>query len=439
MIADAIKEFVEEARGISIKEAALRVGLKFKQQGDEHPQPCPQSGGVDRFSFNTKNNVWVCRGCGAGGHDAIGMVAHCEDLDLRRRSELLDACSLVLGKHLPEGAEVENEQDRQARQERIAARRQANEEQNRTREGEALDFREAERRKARGIVSAAQPLQSLVGSAAHWYLNNRGCGIYQDRWLRFAPSLTYWHGQDDRGMPASLFSGPALIAPFLGQDLELIGCHQTWIDLDAGPKFRPVLFGLTRKGIEARRAEWCFGDRPPSRADLEAGFYEGLPTKKMRGTKKGGVIPIAGDPMAVRWVGGEGIENGAAFANWEGWRDDTFYFASGDLGNLAGPAEASSRFAHPSLTKPDKNGVERKVMIAGAVPRAGSADEAMWVGDWVREFVMLADGDSERVFTASTMARARARHSRPGRQVLNVWPRAGSDFSKMAQKAAEAL
>ncbi len=87
----------------------------------------------------------------------------------------------------------------------------------------------------------------------------------------------------------------------------------------------------------------------------------------MRGSKKGGLIPLAGHPRMERWVGGEGIENTLAVARAENLRPDTFYFAAGDLGNLSGPADPASRFAHPTLKKEDTKGRLRAVMVQGPV------------------------------------------------------------------------
>jgi len=456
--------FVEEARGISIGDAAVRLGLTFKRgSGAEHPQPCPACGGKDTFSFNTEKNAWNCRRGGVGGKDAIGMAAHAHGLDLNRRDGFLGACELVTGRAIPDGEERESDDDRAARLDRLERQRRQNETEAGRRADEQSDFREKERRKARGIHDGA----SVLGRSdpVIRYMGVRGSPHVDRRWLRFAPSLTYWHGSDERGDPAALFSGPAMVAGFYGPGMELIGCHITWIDLDRGPKFRPDLFGLTKDGVQARRPGWAYGDPPPSPEDLAAGLYERLPTKKMRGSKNGGLIPIAGDPAAARWVGGEGIENGSAFGCWEGLRDDTFYFAAGDLGNLAGPAEASSRFAHPTLKKPDKKGVLRSVMVPGPVPKrreaesgaarkpdrasggqpapsegqradasdaARETDQSMWIGAHVRELVLLGDGDSEPVFTATAMARAKARMAAPERQIFTAWPKAGTDFAGMA-------
>ncbi|MDG4889620.1 P4 alpha zinc-binding domain-containing protein [Mesorhizobium sp. WSM4887] len=407
-----IEQFVEEARAVSIDAAAKRLGLKFTGRRHEHPQPCPHCGGTDTFAFNTAKNKWNCRAGGAGGNDGIGMAAHCEGLDLHRRAALLEACSILLDRPVPSQAGTENADAANARRRRLEERRRLNEARAAERAERRVDYRERERQKARSIYEAAARV-GRFGRLVPEYLEARGCGrMGASQWLRYASELAYWHGSDERGRPSELHSGPAMVAPFLKADLDAIGCHISWIDLARPPKFRPLL------------------------TDPATG--EPLPTKKMRGSKKGGLIPLFGDPSAARWVGGEGIENGAAFACWESWREDTFYFAAGDLGNLAGPADPASRFAHPELKKPDSKGVPRPVMIAGPIPRPGQdPEDAMWVGEQVTELVLLADGDSERVVTAAAMARARARHARPGRAIPIVWPRPGCDFASMAAEAAK--
>lgn len=421
----AIDDLVEAARKVPIAEAAERLGLAVDHRvrsGQQRGRPCPSCGGRDRFFFNTAKNLWNCRGSD-GGNDAIGMVAHCEGLSLSSRAGFLEACSIVTGIPVPQDAERESEEERRRRRERIEAQRLQNLEEQARSQTAANDFRERERDRARGIYEHALPLGRGSDDLAVAYLSARSgmppARAWRCGWLRYGPDVTYWHGQDEFGRPASIWRGPAMVAPFVSAGLDVIGCHITWIDLARPPKFRPDLFDP--------RAIAC--DRPEG---------EALPTKKMRGSKKGGIIPVAGDIAARRWVGGEGIENVAAFAGWEGLRADTLYFAGGDLGNLAGPAEPSSRFPHPTLTRPDRNGRPRPVMVAGPVPRRDQEpDDAMWIADHVDELVLLADGDSERVMTAAAMARARRRAARPGRVILILWPRPGYDFSRMAAEACQ--
>lgn len=115
----AIKEFVEDARAVTIAQAAPLLNLTFKERGHEHPQPCPACGGDDRFSFNDTKNTWVCRGEGVGGRDAIGMAAHVLGFDIKTREGLLDACAAVLDRPIPEDGAGESEEDRAARLARI--------------------------------------------------------------------------------------------------------------------------------------------------------------------------------------------------------------------------------------------------------------------------------------------------------------------------------
>jgi hypothetical protein len=444
-MSDILSDFIADARAVTIAEAAGRLGLKVLRGRTDHAQPCPACGGTDRFSFNPGKNVWNCRGA-EGGHDAIGMAAHVLGLDLKRRDGFLAACEAALGEPLPDGGERENDEDRQAREARLAERRAKNAADEAKRDRAQADFREAERAKARGIYEHAALInQPPRGPQVRGYLMRRGAAVpFRESWLREG-EVTYWHGADAGGRPLAIHTGPAMVAAFIapvpaegrGSDRSpsdvsdappegqraaasgaareawiIIGCHITWIDLQAPPKFRPQLFD-------------------PATGEL-------LATKKMRGSKKGGLIPLAGSLRAERWVAGEGIENVLAVARAEGFRADSFYCAAGDLGNLAGPADPKSAFPHPVLTRTDARGAVRPVMVQGPVPKPCSAAEAMPVPDHVTELLLVADGDSERVMTAAAMARARNRNARPGRLVPIVWPK-GSDFSELMASAGDSV
>lgn len=398
-----IDEFIENARGMSIADVAASLGLKVFGRKQEHEQACPACGGRDAFAFNAQKNKWNCRKAGAGGNDAIGMAAHINGLDIKRRDGFLAACGLVLGQPVPVGGEQESEADGQARIKRLEAIKQRNAAQAKKAEKQADEFREKERNKARGIHDLADILSVSPIACGREYLLAR-CGGYapQWEWLRISPNIAYWHNGE------VLHEGAAMVAPFLDIANDVIGCHITWIDMSVHGKFRPLI-------------------KDPATGEM-------LPSKKMRGSKKGGIIPLSGEMDSARWVGGEGIENGMAVAAGEGFRADTFYFAAGDLGNLAGAAEPSSRFAHPFLTKADRNGKPRRVFVAGPVPKKDQAqDEAMFVPDHVSELVLLADGDSEPIMTASAMARAKARLSRNNRRCLVVFPPKNEDFANMAR------
>lgn len=441
-MSDVLDLFITEARGVPFEMACDRIGIPQPLRGKpEHQGPCPRCGGNDRFAVNRKKGVWNCRGCGAGGRDGIGLAAHAKHLDVNRRADFLEVCAIVLNQPVPSEGERESEEDRAARLARIAESEARAAAQREEKQKAQNDFRQREINQARGLWMGAVDcrLQTedagagarLISSYVKARTGFDPAGTIFDH-IRYAPRATYWHGLDVMGRPLALYSGPALIVPIVDSVAQVITGSQTiWIDLSVKPKRRPVLWGLTKAGREAGFEELEHGGagKPPREEWIAAGYYERISSKKMRGHKKGGVIPVAGDPAATRWLGGEGIETTLAIAGPEGFRDDTFYFAAGDIGNMAGPADKDSDFNHPTLTLQDAKGRAKPVRVKGPVPKADSAGEAMVIPDHVNEFVLIADGDSEPVATASAMARAKARHGAGGRSVEVIWPPAGMDFA----------
>lgn len=443
MSSDILDLFIIEARAMPFDSACDRVGVPQPLRGKpEHQGPCPRCGGTDRFAVNRKKGVWNCRGCGAGGRDGIGLAAHVKHLDVNRRADFLEACSIILNQPVPSEGERESEEDRAARLVRIAESeaRAATEREKKAKSQN--EFRRREISQARGLWMGAVDCRLPTADASEGarlissYVKARTgfdpAGTIFDH-IRYAPRATYWHGEDYKGRPLALYAGPALIAPIVDVAARVITGSQTiWIDLSVKPKRRPVLWGLTKAGRESgfEELEDAGAKLPPREEWIAAGYYERISSKKMRGHKKGGVIPVAGDPAASRWLGGEGIETTLAIAGPEGFRDDTFYFAAGDIGNMAGPAEKSSEFNHPTQTFTDTKGRTKHRRVAGPVPKADSAGEAMVIPDHVTELVLIADGDSEPVSTASAMARAKARHGAGGRVVEVIWPPAGMDFAE---------
>jgi hypothetical protein len=442
-MSDVLDLFITEARAVDFKTACDRIRIPKPLQGKpEYQGPCPRCGGKDRFAVNRGKGVWNCRGCGEGGRDGIGLAAHVNHLDLRGRAAFLNACSIVLDQPVPKEGEQESESERAERLARIAAAESKADIDRQASEQQQNDFRQREIDRARGLWLNAVDCR-LDGDEATAgarmicsYVKARTgfdpAGTIFDH-IRFLPRATYWHGQDAMGRVLALYTGPALIVPIVDvMTGKITGSQTIWLDLSVKPKRRPVLWGLTKAGREAGFDELDDGGaiRPPREDWLAAGYYERISSKKMRGHKKGGVIPVAGDPAAARWLGGEGIETTLAIAGPEGFRDDTFYFAAGDIGNMAGPADKASDFNHPMLTVTDRRDRVKPVRVKGPVPKPDSAGEAMMIPEHVTELVLIADGDSEPVATASAMARAKARHGAGGRSVEVIWPPAGMDFAE---------
>jgi DNA primase len=72
--------WIARARGVPIETEIKRRGIALKGNGTERVGPCPKCGGDNRFSINTKKNVFNCRGCGVGG-DVIKLVQHLDGSD----------------------------------------------------------------------------------------------------------------------------------------------------------------------------------------------------------------------------------------------------------------------------------------------------------------------------------------------------------------------
>lgn len=405
-----IDSFVEDAKAVTIAECLDLLHLPHpKGKQAEYIGPCPLSGGKDRFSYNIRKNVWNCRGCNEGGHGALGLAGHVLGLDLKKRDGFLAACSAVLGQPIPDKTLVESEEQQKAREEALRKKQALAKRDQEKKQKQAEFYRQRERNIAK---SKWKDGRFLASTPYEQYIERRS-GALQSVWpLRVLENEPYFHNNK------KIYSGPAIVAPFVAQNGDMIGCHLTWLDLNNPPKYRPSLI------------------------DEDTG--EKLATKKMRGTKKGGIIPLFGfiyrngkfhaAPDRYRMVVGEGIETVLAMRFADGERDDTIYAAAGDLGNFTGPATPDSRFKHPELKHSGKDGKLRPIYVAGPVPLISGTADSIWIPDHVTELVLIADGDSEPIMTASAMARAKARFTRPNRKIPVLWPLRGMDIADMVIK-----
>jgi hypothetical protein len=76
------RDWIERARAVRIEDEIARRGIRLRGK-IERVGPCAVCGGNDRFSINTRKQVWNCRGCGAGG-DIIAMVQHLDGCEFER-------------------------------------------------------------------------------------------------------------------------------------------------------------------------------------------------------------------------------------------------------------------------------------------------------------------------------------------------------------------
>jgi hypothetical protein len=435
---EIIKAFIAEARLVPFVKIAGRFGRVSKNGKAEWVGPCPQCGGKDRYNVNWKKGAFFCRRCDARGTDAIALAAHELKKDVRNPFDFLEACSEVLGQPIPDGGAVETDEEREVRLKRIAHAEADAERRAQEREDEGERQRQKAIRKGRGIYFNAGDDNGVVAA----YLKERiGFDVPEAVFenIRFDPAHSYWSDahRDERGYATIVHQGPAQIAPFVSLDGEVVGCHETWIDMSAPPKFRVVLWTRSKDAAKAGVAQLPPKVEPPQDM-IEAGHYERMASKKMQGSKLGALIPVLGDLSAARWVAAEGIESVLGFAALDGWREDTLYLATGAMDNLAGKADPESAFSHPTIKDQDARGRWRARRIPGPVPAAND-NRALTLPDHVREFVIAVDGDSEPVWTASAIARAEARLAREGLTIVPCWPPEKMDWADVAKQVAEAM
>lgn len=400
-----------EARAVLPWDALQRVApataSAMRRAGFDMVGPCPVAGGEDGFAVHARAFKWNCRKCGEGGRDSIGLAAHALGLDVRRRDDLARAVAAVLGRPVVADRD-ESDADRRAREEHARKTRARAEADAKRREADENAYRKRSRDRAAKIWRDSVVIDQLPSPVTD-YLAKRA-RLQRDH-------VPFLHLRAHAFLPYALdrqtvlHRGPAMVGG-IWSDVEhrFVGAHATWIDMAVEGKFRPVLM------------------RPKTGKPLAS--------KKMQGSHKGCIIPLAGKRTAQRWVVGEGIENVIAVAVVERFRADTFYASACTLGNLAGPADPESAFFHPTETTTASNGIVRRKKVPGPVPAAAaldpSASEAFWAPDHVTHVILLADADSERVFTASAMTRCRTRLTmvNPHRQTSIIWPKPGfDDFS----------
>lgn len=394
-------QWVAEARAADLAGAAARYGARLKRSGRELVGPCPVCGGVDRFSINESRRVFHCRG-GAAGGDVIAMVQYLGGGDF------LAACEELTGRPPPGRNAAETPAEAAAREERQAARAVELQAEAERRAAADEHFREAERRRAYEIWRDGV---SIAGTPAAAYLAARGIATLDGVRLRFAET-SYWVWSE----PARAFIRAgrfptmlaAITSPATGRFLAI---HMTYLD-PAAPRKATV-------------------------AHPETGEIE--PAKKIRGSKRGGVIELVGTAEAARLVMGEGIETTLSareiLLRERRQVAGVAFWAGVDLGNIGGPPAAT--VPHPAgLKRADRAGRMRVVKIGTAEPDLSKPGLAL--PDRFDDITVLRDGDSEPVETDNALRRGATRWRRPGRRVRLYGAPQGLDLNDVyKQQLAE--
>lgn len=369
---------LQEAKAKPIADVMQMLELRgLKRAGAEWTGPCPQCGGDDRFSVNTRKELFQCRKCGAAG-DQVRLVEFVRGIDFKAALDWL--CGPA-----PQ----------------LTAAELAEREEKYKKDREAKD-REAERYR-RKAIAAAHDLwtqgQPAEGSPVRDYLSRRG--IRADlfprlpRALRFHPDCRYTvEDKDERGRKVyrEVYRGPAMLAAIQAPDGRFAGVHRTWLDL-AQPKGKAVVI------------------------DPDTG--EVLASKKTLGSKKGGAIRLREGQESTRLIMAEGVETTASVLIADQTGADVW--CGVDLGNMSGQmmhGRGQKYRGIPDMTDKD----------------------AFVPPPWVRELIFIRDGDSEPRMTAARMLAGcrRAMKLRPGLRAWVVPVPEGWDMNDVLMEAVKA-
>lgn len=411
-------DWVADARAADITEVAGRLGARLTRAGRELVGPCPACGGDhDKLAINPQKRIFVCGHIGGQGGDVIDLVGHVRGLDPKIGGDFVAICEEINGAPPPERAREETPEARAEREARMATRAREGAEAAAKREKEASNYRDAEIKRALEIWEEGR---GIAGTHAEAYLAARGIRHVAGLRLRFVEQLGFFvlheltEDEKLRGVKPyyiKVCDLPAMVAAIADGDGRFRGAHITHLD-----------------PVEPRKATVVH----PETGELQ-------PAKKIRGSVHGGVLRLAG-PVAdpARLVIGEGIETTLSVrdAAIEAGRAsaDTAWWAGISLGNMGGKSTETVR--HPDgLTKTDKAGRARAVMVPGPVPLADSPGIALPAS--VVEATLLGDGDSDAAVTDFALRRCAARWSRPGLVVRRAWARVGGDFNDMLRGSTD--
>ena len=358
--------------------------VKLRKSGQAWVGPCPlcsrDPNKKTATKFKATEQRWMCAACMDGG-DVIELVRKVEGKDFSSAVEWLGGVQ-----------EIDQAEADRRKAERDAKALEA--------EKAAAEFRERERGTLYEAWTRAK--RPIEGTSVERYLALRGIDGGPVGALRCIEQMPYY--DSGKKNAATVHRGPAMLAAFM-RDGKFSGLHITWLDL-AQPNGKLKLLG-------------------------DAG--EEFPAKKMRGSKSGALIKLAGPKEVTQVFVGEGIET--VLSVWCALNDqaqleegDAFYVA-GDLGNLGGRARES--VPHPAL----KTEQGRTRRVPGPWP---DDSDGIALTASVKRVVLLGDGDSDAFTTRCALARASARLALDGREVVVAMAPAGNDFNDIWRATRDA-
>jgi hypothetical protein len=377
--------YIDLAKSEDILRIAQDLGCRLKKVATaEFSGPCLIDGGTDRFSLNTRKQVFNCRGVEDGG-DIIKMVCHLLGCSVS------EACERITGRPRPDSSRDETMEERASRMRENASRMEAARlRQEQEREVERVKAKRDEQQISE-IIDRAVPIE---GTHAEAYLRE-GRGLTPNKRLlvdlRFVAELDYWGVPDNgSGEVRHLATVPALIAIIRNFAGDIIGISQTYLDPKEPRKWRPN--GSVRNSA-----------------------------KKIRGVKRGGMIRLGRvtETLAI----GEGWENPLAWHQLGGGLhiDNLSLAAAVDRGNLSG--QSLGKAPHPKAVEPEGG----RVRMPSGLPDLDAP--GVIVPDGVKTIIIVADANSDPYATAAYYVTAGNRFQHHGLKVGIAWPPPGYDWN----------
>jgi hypothetical protein len=396
-------EWVQDAKRGAFSRAMELNGFVPRKGGSKNDLAgaCPACGGDNRFAISLTKRKFNCRNCGACGRDALSLAL------VGERVSFVDACEALSGRPRPSHLAQETFEQKQAREAAYREKQALWEQKEAERVRDAAAYKAKERERLFKLWSEALPASEgfvvdylrarnvpCVDAFAHRLL------------LKSHGAMPYYH-HDENGKHQLIYNGPAILGAIIGASGRFSGLHITWVDMGSDSK---------KAGIVCPRTGAV------------------LPSKKMRGSKDNGYMPLLkhGEFTAGRLIAGEGIETTLSVfgAMIEQRRDvsDLMAWSFLDLNNLGGKAQ--NTVAHPTL----KTAQGRPVRVPNATP--DMSVEALKLPEAFKDVVFLGDGDSDALTTRNAHARAQKRHACAGRVVRSAFAPDGQDFNDLVRGAA---
>lgn len=225
-------DVIERARAVRIEDLLGKLGKELPGKKTKRNGPCPKCGGTDRFSIDTKKQVWFCRHCAKGG-GIIDLVKNIDGCDFREAVEKLS------------GERIEQQDTKRAQpRQRDDAHESAAYEKRQSEKAQYLWLQRwpiagspAERylREARGYCG---PLPATLGFlqpskpghhpamiAAFAVCDEPEPGVVgEPRGVTSKPLMMFWNMQNDIASPTSLRTSPRLYKTSPGDVGDAVTC-----------------------------------------------------------------------------------------------------------------------------------------------------------------------------------------------------------------------